>query len=162
MAHSSLGDARVVELLHAYLAAEYRWQHDGGWHDIIIGLPTPGLELAFPEATTFGAMSAWNPLSIERNRDENRTADEALHEALVASGRVFLPAFASARNRSWREPSWVTVDLPLERLDALSRRFGQLGTLYCPRGEAFRLRMYADRPADADDSLPVDWMTARG
>jgi len=56
----------------------------------------------------------------------------------------------------------VTIDLPLAQLDALSRRFGQLGTLYCHRGAAFRLRMYADRPAGVDDSLPVDWMTASG
>lgn len=156
--HSSLDDARVVELLHAYLAAEYRWQHKGGWHDIIIGLPTPGLELAFPQAATFGAMSAWNPLSIERNRDENRLADEALHEALAASGRGFLPAFASARNRSWREPSWLVFGMGREEFDDLSRRFGQLGTLWWKPGDPVRLRMDARKPEGIADEPYVDWL----
>ena len=158
MPPSSLGDARVVELLHAYLAAEYRWQHDGGWHDIIIGLPTPGLELAFPQATTFGALSAWNPLSVERNRDENRIADEALHEALAAGGRAFLPAFASARNRSWREPSWLVFGMGSKEFDALSHRFGQLGTLWWRPGEPVRLRMAANKPEDVADEPYVDWL----
>ena len=46
--------------------------------------------------------------------------DAALHLALRDSGALYLPGFSSARNRSWREPSWVTVDLPLAQLDALS------------------------------------------
>ncbi|MCW5580261.1 MAG: DUF3293 domain-containing protein [Luteimonas sp.] len=154
----SLGDARVVELLHAYLAAEYRWQHDGGWHDIIIGLPTPGLELAFPDATAFGFLSAWNPLSVERSRDENRIADEALHEALAASGHGVLPAFASARNRSWREPSWLVFGMDSDAFDALSRRFGQLGTLWWRPGEPVRLRMDACKPGDLADESCVDWL----
>ncbi|MCA0393793.1 MAG: DUF3293 domain-containing protein [Proteobacteria bacterium] len=158
MSHLPLGDARVAELLHAFLAAEYRWQHDGGWHDIIIGLPTPGLELAFPDATTFGALSAWNPLSIERSRDENRLADEALHDALVASGHAYLPAFASARNRSWREPSWLVFGMGTDEFDALSRRFGQLGTLWWRPGTHVRLRMDATRPADMPDEPNVDWL----
>ncbi len=156
--HSSLDDARVVELLHAYLAAEYRWQHKGGWHDIIIGLPTPGLELAFPQATTFGAMSAWNPLSIERGRDQNRIADEALHEALAAGGHAFLPAFASARNRSWREPSWLVFGMDSGEFDHLSRRFGQLGTLWWKPGEPVRLRMDACKPGGLADEPYVDWL----
>lgn len=156
--HSSLDDARVVELLHAYLAAEYRWQHKGGWHDIIIGLPTPGLELAFPQATTFGAMSAWNPLSIERGRDQNRIADEALHEALVAGGHAFLPAFASARNRSWREPSWLVFGMDGDEFDGLSRRFGQLGTLWWKPGEPVHLRMDACKPEGLADQPYVDWL----
>ena len=158
MSHSSLDDARVVELLHAYLAAEYRWQHRGGWHDIIIGLPTPGLELAFPQADTFGLVSAWNPLSIERGQDENRIADEALHEALATGGRTFLPAFASARNRSWREPSWLVFGMGDAEFDALSRRFGQLGTLWWKPGDPVRLRMDACKPEGMADEPYVDWL----
>lgn len=155
-------DADIPQLLRAYLDAEYRWARGSEWPSLTIGHPAPELEAAFPDASMFGLLSAWNPHSVERPEATNRAADAALHQALRESGVHYLPGLSSARNRSWREPSWVTVDLPLERLDALSRRFGQLGTLYCPRGEAFRLRMYADHPADADGSLPVDWMTARG
>lgn len=148
--------------MHAYLDAEYRWSREGEWPALAIGHPAPELEAAFPQASSFGLLSAWNPHSVERPEETNRAADAALHQALRNSGARFLPGISSARNHSWREPSWVVVDLPLEQLDALSRRFGQLGTLHCLRGEAFRLRMYADRPARADERLPVDWMAARG
>ncbi|TYT24823.1 DUF3293 domain-containing protein [Luteimonas viscosa] len=153
-----LGEARVSELLHAFLAAEYRWQHEGGWHDIIIGLPTPGLELAYPEATSFGLLSAWNPLSVERSSEENRRADEALHQALVAGGHPFRPAFASARNRTWREPSWLVMGMEPDDFDALSRRFGQLGTLWWRPCEPVRLRMAAARPSDEAGDTDVDWL----
>ena len=155
-------DADILKLMRAYLDAEYRWARDGEWPSLAIGQTAPGLETAFPDAGVFGLLSAWNPHSVERPEATNRAADAALHLALRDSGALYLPGFSSARNRSWREPSWVTIDLPLQQLDALSRRFGQLGTLYCHRGTAFRLRMYADRPASADDNLPVDWMTAGG
>ena len=32
----------------------------------------------------------------------------------------------AAANRSWREPSWLVVDMPVDRFDALSRSHGQL------------------------------------
>ena len=155
-------DADVLKLMRAYLDAEYRWARDGEWPLLAIGHPAPELEAAFPDAGAFGLLSAWNPHSVERPEATNRAADAALHMALRNSGATYLPGLSCARDRSWREPSWVTIDLPLVQLDALSRRFGQLGTLYCRRGGAFRLRMYADRPAGADDALPVDWMTADG
>jgi len=153
-----LGDARVAELLHAFLSAEYRWQHDGSWHDIIIGLPTPGLELAYPDATSFGALSAWNPLSIQRGPEENRRADDALHAALAAGGYPFRPAFASARNRTWREPSWLVMGMTSDGFDGLSRRFGQLGTLWWRPDEPVRLRMDARKPAGVSDDEYVDWL----
>lgn len=148
--------------MRAYLDAEYRWAHDGDWLSLAIGQPAPELDAAFPDATEFSLLSAWNPHSVERPEATNRAADATLHLALRDSGALYLPGFSSARNRSWREPSWVTIDLPLAQIDALSRRFGQLGTLHCRRGEAIRLRMYADRPESADAALPVDWLTAGG
>src|SRR5690606_10753939 len=45
-AGTRLDAARMIALLQAYLEAEYQWQHEGSWHDIVVGLPTPGLELA--------------------------------------------------------------------------------------------------------------------
>jgi len=152
-------DARLVALLRAYLAAEYRWQRDGDWHDINIGLPAPGLELAYPHACTFGLISAWNPLSVERSTVENRRADDALCRELDATGHPYLPAFSSARNRSWREPGWLVMDMDAPSYDALSRRFGQLGALWWPAGAPVRLRMDAPRPTDLDDDdRYVDWL----
>lgn len=151
---------RVLELALAYLDAEYRWELDGHWHALAIGVP-PGDAFirSYPNARSLGLLSAWNPQSVERPEAPNREADAAMQAALEASGLVHHPAFAAARNRSWREPSWLVVDMPPATLDALAQRFGQLGTLHWERGGPVRLRMYAAAPRDAA-GLPdsIDWL----
>ena len=153
-----IDDTRLVELLHAYLDARYRWQHRDDWHDLVVGLPAPGLDLRYPEAPGFGLLSAWNPLSIQRPASENRRLDRALEAELRASGLSHMPAFASAADRSWREPSWIVLGMAVEDFDALSRRYGQLGTLWWPRETAVRLRMDAARPRGLAGDPHVDWL----
>jgi len=152
----------VAELVRAYLDADYRWRHDGDWHDLRIGLPAPALELLHPGAGGFGMLTAWNPCSVEHSEAANRDADALLHRELVATGLVFLPAFGSAADRSWREPGWVVVGMALDDFDALSRRHGQLGTLWWSRGKAGRLRVDAARPAGFDMDEHIDWLHEGG
>lgn len=153
---------RIARLVLAYLAADYRWQHDADWHDLRIGLPAPGPELVHQDAREFALLSAWDPQSIPRPEPANRRADQALHDALLASGKIFVPAFSSATDRSWREPSWLVMDLSQPDLDALGRRFSQLGMLTWLRGQPVRLRMLSARPDRLDDPLErldfVDWV----
>lgn len=151
-------DVRLATLLDAYYSAEYRWELDGRWHPLRIGQLAPGLEAAFPASRCFGLLSAWDPHSVPRPDPLNRGADEALHTALLARGLPFRPGFSSAPNRSWREPSWVVMDMELEEFDRLAQRFGQLGTLRWQRGEPVRLRMYAHRPVLARDHAFLDWI----
>ena len=150
--------ARIAELLTAYCDADYRWELDGEWHPLVVGRPTHRLEQAFPQARRFGLLSAWNPQSVTLPEAINRSADEMLHAALLESGLAFRPGFASARNRNWREPSWVVMDMPLPAFDALTRRFGQLGTLSWRRGEPIRLRMHATRPTAIAPHDQIDWL----
>lgn len=151
-------EADVHRLAKAYLDAVYRWARDGDWHDIRIGLPVPGLELLHPEVRCFGLLSAWNPVSRPRDDAANRRADAALEGELAARDIVRVPAFSSARNRSWREPGWVVFDVDGALLDALCRQFGQLGGLWWERGQPVRLRMQAARPAGFPDTPQVDWL----
>lgn len=152
------GHAPIADLVRAYLAADYRWQHEGDWHDLLIGLPAPALELMYPDIDTFGLLSAWNPHSIERTEIANRNADHALHDRLIATGKPYCAAFASAPNRSWREPSWVVMGLDVETFDALSREQGQLGCLWWTRGMPVKLRVAAARPEGFEDDRYVDWL----
>ncbi len=153
-------DAVYIDwLARAYLDADYRWEHAGHWHDLRIGLQAPGLELIHPGAVCFGFLSAWNPGSVERPEQENRDADARLRALLVEGGYRFGPAFASAPNRSWREPSWIVMDLPDAELDALARRFGQLGSLWWRAGAPVRLRMQAQAPSSLETHPDIDWLT---
>jgi Protein of unknown function (DUF3293) len=151
-------EARIAELVRAYLDAEYRWEMDGEWLNLRIGERAPEAERRFPEATRFGLLSAWNPRSVEHSEVANRAADEALQRDLLDSGRKFQPAFSSAVNRSWREPSWLVVDLPLAGFDALSLRYGQLATLHWTRHGTVRLRVDAPRPPAFVAHADIDWL----
>ena len=152
------GEVRIAELVRAYLAAEYRWEMDGDWWNLCIGEQVPEAARRFPGATQFGLMSAWNPRSVERPEAANRAADEALQRDLIDSGRRFQPAFSSAVNRSWREPSWLVIDLPLVEFDALSRRYGQLATLHWTASGTVRLRVDATRPRAFAEHADIDWL----
>lgn len=154
----SQNDVRIATLLDAYYTADYRWELDGQWFPLRIGQPVPRLEAAFPASHRFGLLSAWDPHSRPRPDPVNRAADEDLHTALLASGLPYRPGFSSAPNRSWREPSWVVMDMEEAEFDRLARRFGQLGTLAWQRGEPVRLRMYARRPVLARAHEQVDWI----
>ena len=153
-----LDDATLASLYHAYLDARYRWGVGGKWQPVVIGKPLPGLETHFPLARWFGMLSAWNPLSVERPEPVNRAEDDRLHAAIRARGWQGVPGFASAPDRTWREPNWMVVDITAAELDALAREFGQLGTLHWARGGAVRLRMDAARPAPVAPHPHVDWI----
>lgn len=150
--------SRIAELLHAYLDADYRWELDGAWHRLRIGAVAPDIDAAFPEATRFGLLSAWDPHSVVRGDAENREADAALHYQLSTGPYPYRAAFSSAHDRTWREPSWLVIGMPVEALDALARRFGQLGTLGWRRAEPVRLRMDAAAPPGEAGRDCVDWL----
>lgn len=154
----TLAESRIASLAQAYQAADYRWELDGRWLPLTIGTIASELEAAYPLVRTFGLLSAWNPHSVERTESQNRTADETLAAALAASGLVHRPGFSSARNRSWREPSWIVMDMPIDEFDGLARRFRQLGTLHAWRGEPVRLRMYHAPVPGCADLGSVDWV----
>jgi hypothetical protein len=153
-----LTPARVAELLDAYLLADYRWELDGEWRWIRIGERAPEVEAAFPGAHCFALLSAWDPYSVPREKAVNRREDAELHRLIAESAYNSRAAFSSATDRSWREPSWLVIDLPTHELDALGRRFGQLGTVAWDRGRAVRLRMDAAPPPGYEAFPCVDWL----
>jgi hypothetical protein len=152
--------ARIAELVRAYVAAEYRWELAGDWRNLRIGEPAPELVMEFPDVRHFGLLSAWDPYSIPRPEPVNRKADDLLEKDILNSGLPFRAAFSSAPNRTWREPSWLVMDMPVEDFDALSRRYGQLATLYWAASEDVRLRVDAAKPAGYGPDDAIDWLRA--
>lgn len=149
---------RIARLLDAYLLAHYRWENDGEWRWLRVGEPSPELETAFPQARRFALLSAWDPHSEVRDKAVNQREDAELHRLLVAGGYTVRAAFSSAPDRSWREPSWLVLDIDDDSLDALGRRFGQLATLGWARGGMVRLRMNTAAPQGCSAFPCVDWL----
>jgi len=144
------------------VAAEYRWELAGDWRNLRIGEPTPELAREFPDARHFGLLSAWDPYSIPRPEPVNRKADDLLEKDILDSGLRFRAAFSSAANRTWREPSWLVMDMAAADFDALSRRYGQLASLYWAAGERVRLRVDAAKPAGYATNDAIDWLRRDG
>ena len=153
-----LAPAHIAHLVQEYHAADYRCEIDGSWLPLAIGEVATELEAAYPQSRTFGLITAWNPHSLERPEAENRAEDEVLAALLGASGLPYRPGFCSARNRSWREPSWTVMDMPLDEFDALARRFHQLATLHGVRGEPMRLRLYHAPLPETSGLDGLDWV----
>ncbi|WP_242107814.1 DUF3293 domain-containing protein [Luteimonas aquatica] len=148
----------VPALVRAYAAARYYWRHDGRWHAFAVGQAVPELERCYPRSERFGAISAWNPHSVQRAEAANRAADEALQARLLGNGTPFCPSYASAGNRTWREPGWIAMDWPVAEFDALLRRFGQLAGVWWTRGALARLRVDAAPAPGLESEAWVDWL----
>jgi hypothetical protein len=153
-----IGEARIAELVHAYLDAEYRWELDGRWLSLNIGQAAPDVWEHLSSAHSAGLVSAWDPYSVQRPEAVNRAADQRLHRELLEGGLRCRAAFSSAVNRTWREPSWLVADMPPEAFDGLSRRYGQLGTLYWTRDMPVRMRIDAVRPVGFVGDRHIDWL----
>ena len=76
--------ARIATLLDAYLAASYRWEYDGDWHDLAVGAPAPRVDATFPEARCYALLSAWHPHSVIREEAANRAEDARLTDEVAA------------------------------------------------------------------------------
>lgn len=151
---------RIAQLAASYLKADYRWEHDGVWHRLVIGEPAAELDAAFPDAKRFGLMTAANPGQQMRADIDNRSADRALQRRMDAQGLRYRPAFVAAPSRVWRAYNWLLVDPGIDAFDALARDFDQIGTLLWSRGTPVRLRMQASAPAACADHPWVDWVDA--
>ncbi len=153
-----LTPTRTAELLDAYVRADYRWEFDGHWRRFRVGDAVPEIDAAFPQAQRYAMLGAWDPYSQPRAESVNRAEDAALDQLIASMGYAKRAAFSSAADRSWREPGWLAVDMPPGVLDALGKRFGQLGTLAWDRGQAVRLRMDAAAPPGLEATAFVDWL----
>ena len=149
---------RIATLPDIYMAAEYKWEHDGLWRPIRIGECAAELDAAFPDAVRFGMLTASNPGFAARGDTENRDADRLLQHELERLDLRHRPAVAIAHNRTWKAYNWLVIDPDVDAFDALARRFGQIGTLLWSRNSPVRLRMRAKRPETLMAHPAIDWI----
>ena len=130
-------------LLAAFQATDYRVRlAGGGVAGIRIGqpLPTPLRELVGPHL--WGFITAWNPRSLPRSRQQNRHAQRQLREVLRPLPSVHLiRAAVGVGSDGWREHSLFVIGPDLGMLDELAHRFGQHAYVYGGGGDPAQLRL---------------------
>jgi hypothetical protein len=144
-------------LAKAFAQAEYRVTELGDAGHVRVGVEPSALEDAL-HAGRYTFITAWNSDSEVASRTGNDRADGELVAELDRLGVHHLRTSAQDAQGAHREEGWLVLDLPLPELDRLARRFGQDGVLSWRSGEAVRLRLYHQRPADAASALWTDWV----
>ncbi len=161
-ASEDLPESHIAALPAVFMAADYKWELDGRWSSIRIGESAPELDAAFPDARRFGMTAAANPGQIIRGDADNRSSDLALQQTLTRLGLRHRPAFVAAHSRIWKAYNWLVIDPDETTFDALTRDFGQIGSLLWLRGQPVRLRMRAQRPESMAEHAHIDWVGDTG
>lgn len=115
----------------AWQETEYRIRlPQGGCACIRFGrpLPAPLLALLARADEPWGYITAWNPAGVRLPLTSNRIRQRRLRDELRA-GRYRYHIGIGVGALDWREPSLFVLGIPYARLDALARRFGQLGVI---------------------------------
>lgn len=74
-------------------------------------------------------LTAWNPGSRPRGKEENQREQERLTSQLVAGGWVVAPAIGEAEDCSWSEQSLFIPGLPRAEAERFGRAHGQVAVL---------------------------------
>lgn len=150
----------VAALSDRLLHADFRWELDGRWHALPLGEPAGDLEAAFPDARSFGLLSAAKSDWATSGGPPTPEGDRALQQRLHDLRLRHRPASALSAQRLWKLHGWLVLDPGAETFDRLTDAFDQAGGLFWLRGAPVRLRLRGPAPADAAGHPAIDWIDA--
>ena len=115
----------------AWTETEYRVRLPHGGYTIIWcgrPLPAPLLALLKRPEEPWGYITAWNPAGVRLLLATNRIRQRRLRDELKGDRHRYFVGIGVGPN-DWREPSLFVPGITYAQLDAMSRRFGQLGVV---------------------------------
>lgn len=152
---------RVAELLALYRRTHYGVALPGrDAATLRVGAPPPQ-----PVAGWIGVgahalyLTACNPHSHALADADNQARLADLRQRLQAAGARWLEGDAAIPGQPWHEASLLATGLPLRRLDAFARAFGQNASVHVRTDTAARLRLHRSDwrgPAPPDPDLEWD------
>jgi len=103
-----------------------------------IGVPSPRLDalLEAEGAPCAAFVTAANPRSKPRSKEENAKALAGLDQLVAASGYPWRPAEGRESEGNWVEPSRLVIGISRDNAEALGRLFGQNAIVFIERGRA--------------------------
>ena len=126
--------------ISAKLVDAYRAAHYAVPPDIVLRVDQPNVRLdALLEqmrAASAAFVTAANPGSRPRSKEENAAALAELDREVAASGYDSCTAEGREPDGSWSEPSRLVLGIERAAAEALGRRFGQNAIVFVEKGRA--------------------------
>ena len=127
------------ELIRAYREAHYIVLDEGT--EIRLKVGTVNLELARlmsnKNASTASVLTAYNPYSEVKTKQDNKLAQTQLRKRLKEMGIATLDAIGRDAKEQWEpEPSVIVLDLTLKEAESLADEFGQNAFIWIPKQDA--------------------------
>lgn len=127
------------ELIRAYLEAHYIVLDEG--REIRLHVGTVNLELerlmSNKNVHTASVLTAYNPYSEVKTKQENELAQMQLRQRLEELGIATLEAVGRDAMERWEpEPSVLALDLTLKEAETLADEFGQNAFIWIPKQDA--------------------------
>ena len=124
------------ELIRAYREAHYIVLDEGT--EIRLHVGTVNLELARlmsnKNAHTASVLTAYNPYSEVKTKQDNKLAQTQLRKRLKEMGIATLDAIGRDAMEQWEpEPSVLALDLTLKEAENLADEFGQNAFIWIPK-----------------------------
>jgi hypothetical protein len=127
------------ELIRAYREAHYIVLDEGT--EIRLKVGTVNLELARlmsnKNASTASVLTAYNPYSEVKTKQDNKLAQTQLRKRLKEMGIATLDAIGRDAMEQWEpEPSVLALDLTLKEAETIADEFGQNAFIWIPKQDA--------------------------
>ena len=127
------------ELIRAYREADYIVFNEG--IEIRLQVGTVNLELARlmndKNALTASVLTAYNPYSEVKTKQENELAQMQLRQRLKEMGIATLDAIGRDAKERWEpEPSVLALDLTLKQAENLADEFAQNAFIWIPKQDS--------------------------
>ena len=124
------------ELIRAYREAHYIVLDEGT--EIRLKVGTVNLELARlmsnKNAHTASVLTAYNPYSEVKTKQDNKLAQTQLRKRLKEMGIATLDAIGRDAMEQWEpEPSVLALDLTLKEAETIADEFGQNAFIWIPK-----------------------------
>jgi hypothetical protein len=134
-------------LIAAYRNADYRVRLPrGGFASLQVDAPVPAALRPLVGARSWAFITAWNPFSQRRPREQNHVAQQTLLAALRKLPSTVAIHAAVGVGKDWREPSFFVVGPELAETDALAQQFQQNAYVHGLAEGYARLRLTSGEP----------------
>lgn len=130
----------------AYWETEYRFQRKDRWFVLRFGAPAWARSSDSPDlAASWGIITAWNPMSIALDADENHLRQVRLARAVADLGLRTDAALNRSPDGAWAEEGLVLWNVERGELLGLAHRFGQRAVVWGVSGRAGLLETPTER-----------------